>query len=89
VQVDYDFNRNRRQIVDAEDHDGDGVPEATSFAYDGFDRLNVVTDAFGNERRTVYDSASNAVRVQLFGHPPGGPKWLTCVSRRFTTTSTS
>ena len=36
---DYDPNGNLVSVRDAQDHDGDGKPEATTSVYDGFDRV--------------------------------------------------
>ena len=70
TQTDYDGNGNPIRQIDAEDNDGDGAPEATTIAYDGFDRPVLVTDPLDNQRQISYDSASNPVRVQVFGHEP-------------------
>ena len=69
VTVDYDLNGNRFRISDAEDNDGDGKPEVTAFAYDGFDRLTRLTDPLGNETRRVYDVADRLTRTQVRGGP--------------------
>ncbi|MCI0541732.1 MAG: DUF6531 domain-containing protein [Verrucomicrobiales bacterium] len=71
VQINYDLNANRREIIDAEDNDGNGQPERTKFAYDGFDRRIETVDALGNRLVREYDVASNLIRRRAFGHPPG------------------
>jgi len=73
IEINYDLNANRREIVDAEDHDGDGQPERTTFAYDGFDRLLETIDALGNRAVREFDPASNVTRRRVLGHPPGQP----------------
>ncbi|MCI0636723.1 MAG: hypothetical protein L0206_22820, partial [Actinobacteria bacterium] len=73
VRLDYDRNGNRARVTDAEDNDGDGAGEATTFVYDGFDRLVEAQDALGNRSITAYDVASNAILRQVVGHPAGQP----------------
>ncbi len=73
TRFDYDLNGNVLRLVDAEDNDGDGEPEATIHTYDGFDRPVVITDALGNQIVSTYDAASNVVRRQRLGHPAGQP----------------
>ncbi len=68
----YDRNGNPVFATDAEDHTGDGEPEATLFSYDGFDRLVRSLDAVGNEITTAYDSAGNALG-SVFRGRVGGP----------------
>ena len=73
IRVDYDRNDNRVRVVDAEDNDGDTLGEETLFAYDGFDRLVVATDALGNQSLTSYDVASNVLSSEVQGHPANSP----------------
>ena len=73
IRIDYDLNANRQSQIDAEDNDDNGEPETTEFIYDGFDRLIEAVDALGNRSVTTYDVASNPIRTQTFGHPPGQP----------------
>jgi RHS repeat-associated protein len=73
IQVNYDLNANTREIVDAEDNDGNGQPEVTTFVYDGFDRRLESVDALGNRSVRDFDVASNLIRRRAFGHPPGQP----------------
>ncbi|MCI0540994.1 MAG: DUF6531 domain-containing protein, partial [Verrucomicrobiales bacterium] len=73
IQVNYDLNANRKEILDAEDNDGDGQPERTTFIYDGFDRLTESVDPLGNRFVREYDVAGNLIRRRDFGHPPGQP----------------
>jgi len=70
---DYDLNGNLLKAFDAEDNDGDGNREATTYTYDGFDRLTRVTNALGNQTENTYDVVSNIVRVQETGHPANQP----------------
>ncbi|MBL4849526.1 MAG: RHS repeat protein [Planctomycetes bacterium] len=70
---DYDLNGNAVRLTDAEDNDGDSLPESTLLAYDGFDRLLTTTDALGNQSVAHYDVASNLIRSQVFGHAAGQP----------------
>ena len=74
TRVDYDLNANPRRFVDAEDNDGDGGPEASTLTYDGFDRVVETLDALGNRTLNSYDVASNRIRRQFLGHPPGRPE---------------
>ncbi|MCB1121733.1 MAG: hypothetical protein KJT03_09305, partial [Verrucomicrobiae bacterium] len=69
----FDKNGNITVIFDAEDNDGDGEPESTTVAYDGFDRPVRVTDALGNETTREYDVASNIIRKTTMGHPANSP----------------
>ncbi|MDJ0656852.1 MAG: RHS repeat-associated core domain-containing protein [Xanthomonadales bacterium] len=73
TQVDYDGNANVVRTFDAEDNDGEPGPEATRYAYDGFDRRIQVIDALGNEQQVTYDVASNQVRIEILGHPANQP----------------
>lgn len=73
MRFDYDANGNVRRVVDAEDNDGDGQPEAWTWSYDGFDRTIAMIDPLGNSRLTDFDPASNTVRTRVVGHPPGQP----------------
>jgi RHS repeat-associated protein len=73
VEVDYDLNGNRRRVLDAEDTDHDGQREATTFAYDGFDRLVQVVDALQDQVLVEHDVASQVVRQVVMGHPAGSP----------------
>jgi RHS repeat-associated protein len=73
IQINYDLNANTKELVDAEDNDGDGRPEVTTFVYDGFDRLIETVDALGNRSVRGFDVASNLIRRRAFGHPPGQP----------------
>ncbi len=73
VQFDYDLNGNLLCATDAQDTDGDGQPESVLLSYDGFDRLVQATDPLGNHAVLMYDVASNVVRTQFMGHPPGQP----------------
>ncbi len=72
AQVTYDQNRNRAILRDAEDNNGDGVPEETRFTYDGFDRLVKTLDPVGNESLVTYDPANNRLRATARGRI-GGP----------------
>jgi len=71
----YDGNGNLVKILDAEDNNADGQPDATRFEYDGYDRMRRALDAVGNERRVSYDPADNVIRVQRLGLN-GGPSRL-------------
>ncbi|MBI2927228.1 MAG: RHS repeat protein, partial [Verrucomicrobia bacterium] len=73
IQVNYDRNGNQREILDAEDNDGDGQPERTTLVYDGFDRRKEIIDALGNRSVRTFDPAGNVTRRESFGHPPGRP----------------
>ena len=73
TQVDYDQNGNRRRYADAEDNDGNGQGEVTTYVYDGFDRRIETRDALGNREQAHYDPASNVVRRVFLGHPAGRP----------------
>ena len=71
IFADYDANGNLSEVTDAEDTDGFGGPETTTFLYDGFDRLQSVVDPVGNQSFLRYDPASNAVVLRRYG-PVGG-----------------
>ncbi|MBI4604692.1 MAG: hypothetical protein HY721_22245 [Planctomycetes bacterium] len=68
----YDGNGNVRFTIDAEDTDGDGLPEATENSYDGWDRQRRVIDPAGQEVLTDYDAADQPVRRRVLG-AAGGP----------------
>jgi len=72
-RFDYDANGNLQTVLDAEDKDGDGQPDATRYSYDGFDRLVQLTDALDDRFTISYDVAGNVVARQAMGHPPGQP----------------
>lgn len=72
-RFDYDLNGNLRRVLDAQDNDGDGQPEAALYAYDGFDRRTDEVDPLGNKRTAFFDPASNKVRELFTGHPAGKP----------------
>lgn len=71
----YDGSKNPKVITDAEDNNGDSLPETTIITYDGFDRRTAVLDAEGNRTTYAYDPAGNVVSEQAFG-PNGGPSRL-------------
>lgn len=71
----YDGSRNPVAITDAEDNNGDSLPETTRLIYDGFDRRTEVLDTEGNRITYSYDPASNLVSEQKFGLN-GGPSRL-------------
>ena len=72
VTYGYDKNRNQSVFTDAEDHNGNGVPEDTLLFYDGFDRLIETRDAVGTQVIRTYDPASNVVVHEVRG-AAGGP----------------
>jgi len=49
----------------------DGNLNATTYVIDEFDRANKVIDAIGNERRNVYDLASNITKAEDWGKTSG------------------
>jgi len=63
----YDGNGNLIETVDAEDNNGDGVGEATSVTYDGYDRKISTRDAVGNVKTFRYDPAGNVTRERSYG----------------------
>ncbi|MEM7364462.1 MAG: RHS repeat-associated core domain-containing protein [Pseudomonadota bacterium] len=71
----YDGNKNAVIMRDAEDNNGDGQPEQTIVAYDGFDRRVSVLDAEGNRATYTIDPAGNVIREERFGLN-GGPSRL-------------
>lgn len=73
TQYVYDLNGNLVEIIDAEDNNGDGEPERTTFHYDGFDRFIGQTDSLGNQFNYTLDPADNVIRYEVTGHPPGQP----------------
>ncbi|MGK0237346.1 MAG: RHS repeat-associated protein [Candidatus Pelagisphaera sp.] len=73
IRFDYDGNKNRTRILDAEDNNGDGDPEALTYVYDGFNRVAQVVDALGSSAVNEFDSAGNILQTQVFGHPAGQP----------------
>lgn len=80
VTYNYDFNGNLTERVDAEDTDFSvangssiaGFGDATTRAYDGYNRQILVVDAVGNESRTRYDPNGNVIEQRSRG-PIGGP----------------
>jgi RHS repeat-associated protein len=68
----YSGNRNRVEMIDAEDTDGVGGPERWVTRFDGYDRPIEQLDPLNGRAVTTYDPASNPIRVQNFGHVAGG-----------------
>ncbi len=68
----YDLNGNKVQHTDAQDNNGDGLGESTTFIYDGFDRLTNTIDPAGNEAVLKYDPAGNVIESKVYGSI-GGP----------------
>ena len=59
----YDENDNRISWTDAEDNDGDGLPETETYVRDGFDRVVKTIDRGGNDRRLFYDPAGDRMKA--------------------------
>ena len=78
----YDLNGNRTSSTDAEDNDGDGLPETESSVHDGFGRVVNVIDRAGNEQRLFYDPAGQVVRREFHQGPDatGAPSLLLSAS---------
>ncbi len=72
VSAQHSENGNWEFSTDAEDTDGTGGPETTTYIYDGLDRLVSAVDAAGNQSFYQYDPASNLVSARAYG-PVGGP----------------
>jgi len=68
----YDGSGNLVKFVDAQDAEGDGLPEVTLQTFDGYNRKTSHLDAIGNRKRWIYDAADNVLSERCFG-PNGGP----------------
>ncbi len=78
----YDGNGNARLHTHAVDRNGDGRPESTHYAYDGFDRLISVIDAAGGQELREHDPEGRLVTTSRYG-PSGGPSPLTNAAATF------
>ena len=63
----YDFNANLIEMADAEDNNGDGLGDVTTYQYDGFDRMRNTISAVGDEIQVKYDPSNNIIERSYLG----------------------
>jgi RHS repeat-associated protein len=63
TQFDYDANGNIKALRDGLE----SAPRMTSYTWDGYDRLTVLTDAMDNETSYQYDASGNLINSRVDG----------------------